>query len=84
MFVLYRRKVYVIKYIPYNNIQMECRELLYKKVACLNDVVFISQHFDWLLCIIWNVIGLIIFKVVTSQSLKKKFEYVLWNSRNSE
>ena len=56
---------------------MECRELLYKKVACLNDVVFISQHFDWLLCIIWNVIGLIIFKVVTSQSLKKKFEYVL-------
>ena len=53
---------------------MECRELLYKEVACLYDVVFISQHFDWLLCINRNVIGWIIFKVVTSQSLKKKFD----------
>ena len=84
MFVLYLRKVYVVKYIPYKNIQMECEEPLYKKVACLHDVIFILQHFDWLLCIIWNVIGWIIFKVVTSKSLKKNFEYVKWNSKNSE
>ena len=46
MFVLYLRKVYVTKYIPYKNIQMECGEPLYKKVTCLHDVIFISQHFD--------------------------------------
>ena len=83
MFVLYLGKVYIIKYILYKNLPMECREPLYKKVACLH-VIFISQHFDWLLCIIQNVIGWIIFKVVTPQSLKKKFEYVYWNSKNSE
>ena len=66
MFALYLRKVYLIKYIPYKNIQMEFGEPLYTKVACLHDVIFISQYFDWLLCIIWNVIGWIIFKVVTS------------------
>ena len=66
MFVLYHMKVYVIKYIPYKNIQMECGESLYKKVACLHNIIFISQHFDWLLCIIWNVIVWIVFKVVTS------------------
>ena len=66
MFALYLRKVYVIKYIPYKNIQMECGEPLYKMVACFHDVIFILQHFDWLLCIIRNVIGWIIFKVVTS------------------
>ena len=60
------RKVYVIKYILYKNIQMECGEPLYKKVACLHDVIFISQHFDWLLCIIRNVIVWIIFNAVTS------------------
>ena len=76
MFVLHLRKVYVIKYIPYKTVLMECEEPLHKKVACLHDVIFILQHFDWLLCIIRNVIGWIIFKVVTSQSLKKKFEYV--------
>ena len=43
MFALYLRKVYVINYIPYKNIKMECGELLYKKVACLHDVVFISN-----------------------------------------
>ena len=62
MFVLHLRKVYVIKYIPYKNIYVECGEPLYKKVACLHDVTFISQYFDWLLCIIRNVIGWIIFK----------------------
>ena len=31
---------------------MECEEPFYKKVACLHDVIFISQHFDWVLCII--------------------------------
>ena len=65
MFALYLRKVYVMKYIPYENIKMECGEPLHKKVACLH-VIFILQHFDWLLCIIRKVIGRIIFKVVTS------------------
>ena len=82
MFILYLRKVYVIKYILYQSIQMECGESLYKKVACLH-VIFILQHFDWLLCVIRNVIWWIM-KVVTSKSLKKKFEYVLWNSKNSK
>ena len=45
---------------------MECEEALYKKVACLHDVIVILQHFDWLLCIIQNVIGSTIFKVVAS------------------
>ena len=38
------------------NIQMECGEPFYKKVACLH-VIFISQHFDWVLCVIQNMIG---------------------------
>ena len=66
MFVWYLRKLYVIKYIPYKNTQMECGEALYKKIACFPDAIFISQHFDWLLCMIRNAIGWIIFKVVTS------------------
>ena len=84
MFVLYLRKFYIIKYILYKNIWMECGESLYKKVACLHHVISISQHFDWLFCITRNVIGRIIFKVMTSQLLKKKFEYALWNSKNSK
>ena len=52
MFVLYLRKVSLIKYIRYKNIQMDCGEPFCKKVACLHDVTFISQHFDWVLCII--------------------------------
>ena len=49
MLVLYLRKLYLIKLIRYKNIQMECGEPFYKKVACLHDVIFISQHFC-LLC----------------------------------
>ena len=52
IFVLYLRKVSLIKYIRYKNIQTECGEPFYKKVACLHDILFISQHFDWVLCII--------------------------------
>ena len=52
MFALYLRKVSLIKYIQYKNIQMEYGELFYKKVACLHDIIFILQHFDWVLCII--------------------------------
>ena len=51
MFVLYLRKVSLIKYIQYKNIQMERWEPFYKKVACWH-VIFILQHFDWMLCII--------------------------------
>ena len=36
MFVLYLRKVCLIKYIQYKSIQMECGEPFYKKVACLH------------------------------------------------
>ena len=32
--------------------QMESGEPFYKKVACLHDVIFISQHVDWVLFII--------------------------------
>ena len=28
------------------------REAFYKMVTCLHDVIFTSQHFDWVLCII--------------------------------
>ena len=42
----------LVKYIRLKNIQIECRESFYKKVACLQDVIFISQHFDWVLFII--------------------------------
>ena len=52
MFVLYLMKVSLIKYIWHKNIQMECGEPFCKKVVCLCDVIFISQHFDWVLCII--------------------------------
>ena len=52
MFVLYLRKVSLIKYIRYKNIQTECWKPFYKKVACLHDGIFISQHFDLVLCII--------------------------------
>ena len=51
MFDLYLRKVSLTKYIRYKNVQVECGEPFYKKVACLNDVIFILQHFDWVLCI---------------------------------
>ena len=52
MFVLHLKKVSLIKYIWYKNIQMECGDPFYKMVACLHDVIFILQHFDWVLCII--------------------------------
>ena len=52
MFVLHLRKVSLIKYILYRNIHIECGEPFYEKVACLRDVIFISQQFDWVLCII--------------------------------
>ena len=51
---LYLRKVSLVKYIQYKNIQIEyrlTREPFYNKVACLH-VIFISQHFDWVLFII--------------------------------
>ena len=46
MFVLYLRKVSLIKYIWYRNIQLECGEPFYKMDTCLHDVIFILQHFD--------------------------------------
>ena len=46
MFVLYLRKVSLIKYIWYRNIQLECGEPFYKMDACLHDVIFILQHFE--------------------------------------
>ena len=52
MFILNLRKVSLIKYIRHKIIQMECGKPFYKKIACLHDVIFISQHFDWVLCII--------------------------------
>ena len=55
-----------MKYIPYKNIQIECGEPLYKRLHIYMMLLFIWQYFDWLLCIIRNVIGGIIFKVVTS------------------
>ena len=45
MFVLNLRKVSVIKYIRYKNIQMESGKLLYQKVACFHDITFLLQHF---------------------------------------
>ena len=42
-----RHKMFVLM----ESSQMECREQLHKKVACLH-VIFISQHFDWVLRII--------------------------------
>ena len=48
---LVSQEVSLAKYIQYKNIQMEWGEPFYKKVACLH-VIFISQHFDWVLCII--------------------------------
>ena len=65
MFVLYLKKVFVIKYILYKNIQMECGEPLYKKVACLRYFYFAALR----LVALYNsnnVIGWIIFQVVTS------------------
>ena len=62
MFVLYISKISLVQYIQYKNIQIECGEPFYKKV----DVIFILQHFDWVLCIIRNVIWWIIFRVLTS------------------
>ena len=53
IFFLYLRKV--VKYIWYKDIQMECMEPFYKKVPCLHEVIFISQHFDWVLCIIFGM-----------------------------
>ena len=50
MFVLNLRKVSLIKYIHHKNIKMECGEPFYKKV----DVIFISEHFDWVQFIIWE------------------------------
>ena len=38
MFVLYLRKVSLIKYIRHKNIQIGCGEPSYKKVACLHDI----------------------------------------------
>ena len=52
MFFLHLRKVSRFKYIQYKNIQMEWDEPFYKMVACLHDVIFILQHFHWVLCII--------------------------------
>ena len=48
---LVSQEVSLTKYIRYKNIQMACGERFYKKVACLH-VIFISQHFDWVLCTI--------------------------------
>ena len=42
MFVFYLWEVSLIKYIRYKNIQLECGEPFYEKVACLHDVTFIS------------------------------------------
>ena len=64
MFVLYVRKVSLIKYIRYKNVQKEWGEPFHKKGAC-SPVIFISQHFDWVL-LIPNVIKQIVSKVVTS------------------
>ena len=36
-----------LSYIRYKNIQMECGESFYKKVAWLHYVTFTLQHFDW-------------------------------------
>ena len=64
--------------------QTECEEPFYKKAACLHDVIFISQHFDWVFCNIsecdWmnNLISRDIIII------KKKFEYVLGNSKNTD
>ena len=77
---------------------MECGEPFYKKVECLNDVIFILQHFDWVLCINLIVIEcdwmnyldelLDEFWMIGCESpdiiiVKKKFEDVLGNSKNS-
>ena len=76
-------EVSLIKYIRYKNIQMECREPLYKKVAYV-QVIFILEHFDWVLCIISECDCINYFKFMASLSLKKNFEYVLRNSKNSD
>ena len=52
MFDLHLKKVSLIKYIRYKNVQMECGEPFYKKGACLHDVIFTSQNFDQMLWVI--------------------------------
>ena len=41
----------LVKYIRYKNIHMEWGGPFQKKVACLH-VIFILQHFDWVLLLI--------------------------------
>ena len=52
MIVLYLREVSLVKYISVQKYSDGVREPFYEKVACLHDVIFISQHFDWVLNII--------------------------------
>ena len=44
MFVLYLKKVSLIKYNRYKNIQMECGEPFYEKIACLHVLNPISAN----------------------------------------
>ena len=63
---------------------MECGKPFYKKGACLYDIIFISQHFDWVLCRISECDWMNNFYSRDIIIVKKKFEYVLRNSKNSD
>ena len=83
MFALYLRKVSLIKYIRYENIQMECGEPFYKKVACIWYYFYFatlwlgpSYNFGMLLDELFESRDIII--------AKNNFEYVLGNSKNSD
>ena len=84
MFVLYLRKVSLIKYIRHKNIQMECGAPFCKKVACLHDVIFASPHFDWVLCVILEYDWMNNFQSRDTIIVNKRFEYTLGNSKNSD
>ena len=74
MFLLDLKKVSLVKYIMYKNIQIEYGKPFYKTVACLHDVIFILQHFDWVLCIISERDWINNFQSRDITIVKKKFE----------
>ena len=62
---------------------MKCGERFIKNAACLHDVIFISQQLDWVLCIISECDWMNYFECREFIIVKKNFEYILGNTKNS-
>ena len=54
------------------------------KIVHVHDIIFTSQHFDWILCIISECDWMNYFYSLDITIVKKNFEYVLGNSKTSD